>query len=276
MTPLTPDWLDDQYNALIDVDAPRLFGDWAARSAQARASGRGLFDVAYGEAPLQTLDLLCAQGPRLGTLVFLHGGFWRSSDKSLHSFIAPAFTAAGCDVVLPNYGLCPQVSIRSIVAQCGAALAWTRRHVAQTGGDPQRVVLAGHSAGAQIAAMLALDGAPQGPSHRILSISGLHELAPLMEAPFLKGDLGLSLPEALAMSPACQRPAPQVRAYAVAGSLESQEFQRQTRALRAAWGASHVPVCEWVQGRGHFDVLEELADPACRLHLLARELLAFS
>lgn len=80
-------------------------------------------------------------------LLFLHGGWWRSLDKSEHAFVAPAFTREGAMVVVPNYGLCPAVDIETIAPQMVVALAWVVRHAALCGGDPARIVVAGHFGG---------------------------------------------------------------------------------------------------------------------------------
>jgi arylformamidase len=69
-------------------------------------------------------------------LVFIHGGYWRALDKSDHSFIAPSFTRDGACVVVPNYALCPAVTIPEITLQMVRAVAWTWHNIARFGGDP--------------------------------------------------------------------------------------------------------------------------------------------
>ena len=119
-------------------------------------------------------------------LVFIHGGYWRALDKSDFSFVAPAFIGAGAMVVVPNYALCPAVSIEHDRLQLVHALAWVWRHAAQHGGDPQRIVVAGHSAGGHLAAMLlscrwkqVADDLPAQLVVGALSISGLYDLEPI-------------------------------------------------------------------------------------------------
>ena len=137
-------------------------------------------------------------------LVFIHGGYWRSLDKSDHSFIAPAFNARGVCVVMPNYALCPgtaarPVRIADIALQMVRALAWTWRHVAAHGGDPARITVAGHSAGGHLAAMLLgcqwQAVAPDLPARLVrnaLSMSGLYDLRPMRRTPFLADSLRLT------------------------------------------------------------------------------------
>jgi arylformamidase len=182
--------------------------------------------------------------------------------------------------VLPNYALCPAVSIPQITMQMVRALAWTWRHIAQYGGDPQRITVAGHSAGGHLAAMLlACDWrayAPDLPADLLknaLSISGLYDLEPMRHTPFLKDSLRLTPEQVRQASPALLPRPSQGTLYSVAGANESAEFLRQNRLIQQAWGDKTVPVCESQPGLNHFSVLEALAEPSHRLHRLALDLL---
>lgn len=275
-------WLDSMYNnRLLVPDNARHLSRWTEDSARARANGRAELDLSYGEGSSEKLDVFPAdaKGPA-PVLVFLHGGYWRALDKADHSFIAPAFTRQGVCVVVPNYALCPAITIPGIVLQMVQALAWTWRHVARFGGDPSRITVAGHSAGGHLAAMmLACEwrrvgrDLPAGLVRNALSISGLHDLEPIRHTPFLK-DLHLTAADARRASPALL-PAPAAGTlYSVAGGDESAEFLRQNGLIQQAWGRRRVPVCESLPGRNHFSVLEALVEPEHRLHRLALELLA--
>lgn len=275
-------WLDSMYNnRLLVPDNARHLSRWTEDSARARANGRAELDLSYGEGPSEKLDVFPAdaKGPA-PVLVFLHGGYWRALDKADHSFIAPAFTRQGVCVVVPNYALCPVITIPGIVLQMVQALAWTWRHVARFGGDPSRITVAGHSAGGHLAAMmLACEwrrvgrDLPAGLVRNALSISGLHDLEPIRHTPFLK-DLHLTAADVRRASPALL-PAPAAGTlYSVAGGDESKEFLRQNGLIQQAWGRRRVPVCESLPGRNHFSVLEALVEPEHRLHRLALELLA--
>ena len=282
MTRATPVWLEAQYNHRARVsNSAELLRRWAQASALARQRSAHHLDLPYGSGADASLDLFLPDSREPApVLVFIHGGYWRSLDKSDHSFIAPVFTDEGALVVVPNYSLCPGVAMERIPLQLTQALAWVWRHIADYGGDASRIVLVGHSAGAHLASMLlCCDWKTVGsdlPRHLVqgaLGLSGLYDLAPLLRTPFLQSDLRLDASSARRLSP-LHYPAPQAPLYAVAGAAESEEAQRQTRSIRQAWGARAVPVCELLPGLDHFTLMHDLADPQGRCHQLARHLLA--
>lgn len=274
-------WHDGQYNVRARIpDHAQIFARWAARSAAARGQCRSELDLAYGDGPNETLDVFPAARDGAPILVFVHGGYWRSLDKRDHSFVAPPFVEGGAMVVVPNYALCPAVSVATIALQLTRALAWTFRHAARHGGNPARIVVAGHSAGGHLAAMLLAcrwqDVAADLPRDLVkaaLAISGLYDLAPIARTPYLQCDLHLTAADVQRLSPARFAPPERGRLFAVVGGAESEEFRRQNRLIRNAWGETRVPVCEEVVGVHHLGVVEQLAVPTTRLHGLAGELL---
>ena len=106
---------------------------WAIESERARREGPCELDIRYGQAPGETLDVFPALQDDGPVLVFVHGGYWRALDKSDHSFVAPAFTRHGACVVVPNYDLCPAVTIPHITLQVARAVAWTWKNIARFG-----------------------------------------------------------------------------------------------------------------------------------------------
>ncbi len=287
MTQPDPAWLDRMYNnrALVPEHAAH-FSRWAERSAQARASQPCTLGLAYGQSGGETLDVFPAAAPASNgapVLVFVHGGYWRSLDKSEHSFVAPAFTAAGTCVVIPNYDLCPAVTIPDITLQMVRALAWTYRNVRKYGGDPERITVIGHSAGGHLAAMLLAclwsvhaKDLPADLVKNALSISGLYELESVMHTPFLKDSLRLTPRQVAQASPAWLPPPKKGVLYTVAGANESEEFLRHNALIEQAWGPTTVPVREALPGLNHFSIVEALVQPGHRLHQLALQLLAGS
>ena len=141
---------------------------------------RVVTNAAYGEGPRRGLDVYApndaAPGAGLPVLMFIYGGSWRYGGKADYGFLGAAFAARGFVTVIPDYRLVPEVRFPSFIEDCAAALGWARANVAAYGGDPGRIVLAGHSAGAYNAVMLALDA---------------HYLA---DAPAVRGVVGLAGP----------------------------------------------------------------------------------
>jgi arylformamidase len=121
-------WLDAQYNNRARIpEHAQIFERWAAASALAREKSLCHIDVGYGPEPSETLDVFTSPRANAPVLVFIHGGWWRSLDKRDHSFIAPAFAQAGAMVVVPNYALCPAVTIETITLQLVRVLVWVHR-----------------------------------------------------------------------------------------------------------------------------------------------------
>ena len=274
-------WHDRMYNnrALVPEHAQH-FERWKKASQVAREHCECILDVAYGDGANDKVDVFPAQRARSQTVVFIHGGYWRSLDKSDHSFVAAPFQEAGACVMVPNYDLCPAVTIPQIVMQTARAVAWAWKHAPDYGGDPRQITLMGHSAGGHLTAMLmqcdwqALDAdLPSDVVVKGLSISGLHDLRPIARTPFLQQDLHLTPEDALRCSPALM-PAPRGSTlYAVCGADESPEFIRQNRLIRDAWGEEVVEVCEALPDLQHFSILEALATPGHPLQQLALELM---
>jgi arylformamidase len=274
-------WYDRMYNNRELVpDHPAYFARWAELSEHARRHEACELDVAYGAAAGEKLDVFPAPQAGGPVLVFVHGGYWRALDKRDHSFLAPAFTRDGACVVVPNYALCPAVTIPHITRQVARAVAWTWHNAHRFGGDRSRMVVAGHSAGGQLAAMMLAwpwaqqeAALPQDTVRSALAISGLHDLDPIMRTPFLQPSLQLTAEQVAEASPA-RLPAPGAGTlYTVVGGEESPEYHRQNRLIQEAWGAQRVPICEALPGLNHFSVLEALVEPSHRLHQLALDLL---
>ena len=132
------------------------FIDLGRKAAETHAH---TLDIAYGPDPFQALDVWHARaldGPKLPVVVFIHGGAFRNGHKEWIGAMAPAITALPAVLVSFNYRLVPRVTVSSIVDDCFEALAWVHNNIALFGGDPSRIFIGGHSAGAFLAAMLVL------------------------------------------------------------------------------------------------------------------------
>jgi len=253
-------------------DHARWFERWAAMSATAFASERVVRDLRYGPNPKETLDLFLPRGPARATFLFLHGGYWRSLDKADHAFVAPPLTARGIAVAVANYDLCPNVSIATIVEESARAVAWLAREGRAHGAGADRIVVGGHSAGGHLAAMMLArdwraDGFASCPVAAGLSLSGVHDLRPLVRFSG-NADFKLDDAEAARLSPVLLPPTTGASLAIAVGGAETGEFLRQSRLMWDAWPANRPkgmagPLV--VPGKHHFDVVVEHADAGSAL-----------
>ena len=128
-------------------------------SAEAARHVRVLRDVAYGTDPRQRIDIFLPRQPDLRdlpVLLFMHGGAWTHGTKDWCGFMAPPIARQPAIFVSAGYRLIPTVSFPAPVLDCIAALRWIAEHIAEYGGSPHRLFVGGHSAGGQIAALMAL------------------------------------------------------------------------------------------------------------------------
>jgi acetyl esterase/lipase len=118
-------------------------------------------DIAYGDGPRRKVDVYVPVGlaanAKAPVVVFFYGGSWRFGEKGDYRFVADALTSKGIVTVIADYRLFPEVSYPALLDDPAAAVAWTVRRIARFGGDPDRIFIAGHSAGAYDAAMIAFD-----------------------------------------------------------------------------------------------------------------------
>ena len=269
----TPEFVERGYNNRAAVpDHPRWLAHYPEASANARAALAPTLDLRFGPGPKETLDLFLPPQPAKGTFVFWHGGYWRAFDKSDFSFVAPPFVARGYAVAVANYDLCPDVSIAAIVDEARRAVMWLAREGAAHGANPGRIVVGGHSAGGHLVAMLfATDWAALGfagaPFLGGVSLSGVHDLAPLVQYSF-NTDFKLDEPEARRLSPSHLVPRSRAPLVLAVGADETSEFVRQTQILWDAWPANRCAGASapmLIPDRNHFDVVVDFADPDSEL-----------
>jgi acetyl esterase/lipase len=133
--------------AFTAANVPAYFGDFQRRA-----------DIAYAPGPRHSLDVYAPSKPQARPIiVFWYGGGWEDGRKSNYRFVGAALAKAGYVAVLPDYRLYPEARFPDFIDDGAQALAWVVAHASEIGGDPRRIFVAGHSAGAHIAAMLAYD-----------------------------------------------------------------------------------------------------------------------
>ncbi len=140
-------------------------------------------DIAFGKNPLQQLDIWSTaekSAKPKPVLVFFYGGGWANGTRTEYSYAARPFVEAGYVVVLPDYRKTPEVRFPGFVEDSAAAVKWVQANIAKYGGDPARVSVAGHSAGAYNALMLALDPQWLGdrPIQAAISLAGPADFYP--------------------------------------------------------------------------------------------------
>lgn len=161
------------------------FNFFVANAPNAFGSFRRSSNLAYGNDARQTLDVYAPKRPEhRPVIIFFYGGTWSAGKKSDYAFVGAALAEHGYVTVIPDYRLYPEVKFPTFVDDGARAVAWVQQHARDFGGDPDRLVLMGHSAGAHIAALLALN-----PSYLAAAGVRLHSVA---------GFIGLSGPYALA------------------------------------------------------------------------------
>jgi len=262
--------LEAEYNARASIpDHPAIFERWAATSAEARGKLDATIDIQYGSGPLATLDIFPSRRESAPLLVFIHGGYWRSLDKSDFSFLAPSMLDAGFAVAMVNYDLCPDASLTQIVGQSRAALRWLHGHADAFGYDPGQLHLAGHSAGGHLVAMLfATDWASEGNSQLGAAIragfalSGLYDLPPLRSTS-VQQDIRLDQREAELLSPALLTPSVTAPLKLAVGECESHAFRHNSQLLHEQWANCTAPTI--VPDAHHLSIVDRLADPASGL-----------
>ncbi len=217
--------------------------------------------IRYGPLAANTIDLFDPSPGSAKTAsnlhVYVHGGYWQELSKHESVFAAPSFLRSGEAFAAVDYTLAPAATVIAIVEECRAAL----QALAAEGFDPAATTISGWSAGAQLA-LMALAGLP--PEHRpgrVLLISGIFELEPLIGTS-INDALGLDQEAAHHNSPSEAELDGFPPALLVWGENDTDEFKRQSRAMHDRLARSGVPVGEReVAERNHFDVIYEL-DPA--------------
>lgn len=257
------EWAEREYNPRLAVpDAAAIYERWGPRAEATRRRHPPLADLRYGEHPREVLDLFRAERPR-GTVLFIHGGYWRAFSKDVFSWVADGFLGQDLSVALLNYPLCPDVSLARIADATRRGFAHLYRDVL-TEAERRRIVVTGHSAGGYLAALhLATDwtehGLPAHPLAGAVPISGVFSLPPLIPTTMNEA-IRLDAAEAEALSLDDKPWLSRAALTFVVGGEESEAFHRQSEDLADAWDDLAPRVLD-IPGRNHFDVIEGLAEP---------------
>ncbi|MDN8618206.1 alpha/beta hydrolase [Variovorax ginsengisoli] len=233
--------IDESYNPrLRAVDLNASLQHYVQRSQQAREQLGYRGQVPYGPTLAETLDIVASERPGAPVFFYVHSGYWRMNAARDFTQVAFGAHARGFTTVLVDHALCPQVTLDEIVRQVRSAAAWVIRNIADYGGDPGRIVIGGHSAGAHLGAMLLCTawredyGLSDDPFSGAVLVSGLYDIAPLRYS-YLQPSIQLDEASVLRNSPVRRVrrcPTPVLLSW---GSLEQAAFQRQSTAMGEAW-----------------------------------------
>jgi len=231
---------------------PKTWLDVARRFAFVQgAADRFRAGLPYGKGARARFDLVLPKGRPRGLVMFVHGGYWLSFDKSYWTHLAAGAQMRGWAVILPSYDLCPKRRIRELTRQISQAV---QVGAAMIDGP---IVLTGHSAGGHLAARMLepglLDPEVAARLQKVVPISPLADLRPLLRTS-MNSDLRLDQAEAEAESPVLMRDRLDVPVTVWVGGDERPAFLDQARWLAEAWDCNHVVA----EGRHHFDVIEPL------------------
>ena len=282
-----PVWLDmDQaeLDAAYDQikyapNLPQITRRYGTNSDAARTRLGAPRRLSYGSSPIEALDIYATSKANAPIHIFIHGGAWRGGLAKDFGYPAELFAHAGAHYVVPDFINVVEANgnLMTMAEQVRRAVAWVYRNAQTFGGDPNRIYVSGHSSGGHLAGVvlttdwrkefdLAADLVKGG-----LCCSGLFDLKPVRLS-FRSSYVKFTDETEQALSP--QRHldklnTPLVLAY---GSLETPEFQRQSRDFAAAVKAAGKPVQLLVgEGYNHFEMPETLANP---YGLLGRAVLA--
>ena len=285
---MDPQTLEREYSpsSCINGNYQPFIEAYRTQSQRARAHSEALGGrwqtLAYGLKPSQSIEICvppirgdgdgdAGAGAKRPVLVYIHGGYWQELGAHDSLFAADACIARGVAFAAVDYTLAPAASVAQIVIECRLAANCLADNAQALGLDVDRFVVCGSSAGGHLAAMMALPNwQPDALSPRVrwraaILVSGVFELEPLVGTS-INGALGLDVAAAQSASP-CYQPVEGFATAVVAwGSVETAEFKRQSRAFASQLGAAGVP-CETleIEGRNHFDVIMDIADPATAL-----------
>jgi acetyl esterase/lipase len=263
---------------LVGCSPVAVLNALASRKDVAVVSG-----IAYARGPDRQLDLYtpsraCGGAP---VVVFFYGGGWEDGDRAMYRFVGTALAKRGLVVVIPDYRRYPEVRFPVFVEDAAAAVAWSRDHATQYGGDQSRLFLMGHSAGAHIAALLALDthylteaGIDASLIAGVIGLSGPYDFLPLTD-PTLQAIFGpkntwhTSQP----INFVSRRSPPMLLAT---GTADKTVYPRNTEHLAARLRAAGATVEErHYQGIGHALVIGAFASPLSLLVPTRRDTLDF-
>ena len=251
------------YNQLVYApNAVEVQRRYASNSDLTRARLGAPIRIAYGPSEIEKLDIFRSRSENAPVQVFIHGGAWRAGMAKDYCFPADLFVSAGFHFVVPDFAPVQELggSLLRMEEQIRRAIQWVHDHASTFGGNARRIFITGHSSGAHLAGA-ALTMVPEGTLRGAMLVSGMYDLhAPRLSlrSSYVKFDDATED----ALSPQRHIGKINVPLLVAYGSMETPEFQRQSREFAAAVKAAGKPV-EMIVGENynHFEIIETLANP---------------
>jgi acetyl esterase/lipase len=242
-------------------------GSFNALMPKDRASARVAQGLSYGAGGRLRLDVYApraASARKRPVILFFYGGSWNSGRRQGYAFAARALAARGFVVVVPDYRLVPEVRYPDFLRDCAESVRWARRHAGGYGGDGERIVLAGHSAGAYNAAMVALDpgllGADRAAVRGLVGLAGPYDFLPLDDGATIAA-FG-AWPRLAETQPIAHVAAGAPPALLLHGDSDTRVMPRHSRKLAGLLEAAGGDVrLKLYPGLGHVGILAALAIP---------------
>ncbi len=225
-------------------------------------------DIGFGPDPRQKLDIYAPANARNApVIVFFYGGSWANGRRQDYGFAAKALAARGFVVVVPDYRLVPQVRFPAFVEDGAAAVAWASANIAQYGGNPAKIGVSGHSAGAHIAMLLTMDqhwlaaaGAP-GAIKAAVGLAGPYDFAPFAPGGAAEAALG-NATDVRSTQPISFARADAPPVLLLAGDEDTTVFPRNSTAMAAALTAKNASAdVKIYPGIGHIGIILALSKP---------------
>jgi acetyl esterase/lipase len=235
----------------------KIVADWTKRSQALAQRVRPTMDLRYGGLPRNRLDFYPCGQKGAATLAFIHGGYWRATDKETYGFAAEGPLSRGINFANIEYTLVPAVRLTDIVAEIRRALAFLATQLGWLGGDPGRLYVSGHSAGGHLTAMAINEPSVRGG----IAISGVFDLEPIRFGS-LNDSVQLDETESRRLSPQFNVANAAPPLVVAVGGSELKEFIRQSEVYYGAWSGKGLPGrLLTLPAHNHFTILEELAKP---------------
>lgn len=225
--------------------------------------------VTYGPTEIEKLDIYKTERANAPVMIFIHGGAWKSGAAGESAYMAEMYLAAGANFVVPDFVAVEDAggSLMTMADQVRRAVAWAYKNAASFGGDPNRLYLSGHSSGAHLGGVVTITDwekdfrLPRDVVKSALLVSGMYDLKPVRLS---KRSKYVKFDDATEEQLSTERHIDRIHMPLIIGhgTLESPEFQRQSRDFAAAVKAAGKPVEFFVgEGYNHFEMQETMANP---------------